>query len=131
LFRKSSYTSTYSFSQADFHPKKACADLILVPSFPRYKMGCLGRPSAFRFTTRPRWSSPVGNISGHLDLTLENYVCIVVALTLDLRKVSFYRAIEFLNYSSTIELLSLLRVLKGSYPSFEATLPSWKSSSAM
>jgi hypothetical protein len=64
------------------------------------------------FVATPEHSKP---------LRLENYVDIV-ALALDLRKVSFYNATEFLNHSSTIELLSLLILIKGSYPSFKASL---------
>jgi hypothetical protein len=40
-------------------------------------------------------------------LSLKNYIC-VVALAPDLQKVSLCGVIEFLHYSSTIELLSLL-----------------------
>jgi hypothetical protein len=52
-------------------------------------------------------------------LPLENYVRIV-ALAPDLRTVPLYGKIEFLHYSSTTELLSLLILIKGSYPSFKA-----------
>ena len=55
-------------------------------------------------------------------LPSENYVRIV-ALAPDLQKVSFYSIIEFLNRSSTIELLSLLILIKVSYPSFRVSLP--------
>ena len=60
----------------------------------------------------------------------ENFVCIV-ALTPDLRRVSFYSAIEFLYYSSTIELILSLMHIKGSYLSFKASLPCGKSLSAL
>ena len=50
---------------------------------------------------------------------LENYVCIV-ALALNLQRVPLYGTIEFLHYSSTTELLSLLILIKGCYPSFKA-----------
>jgi hypothetical protein len=63
-------------------------------------------------------------------LPLENYVRIV-ALAPDLRKVPLYGATEFLYHSSTIELLSLLILINGSYPSLKASLPCWKSSSAL
>ena len=45
-------------------------------------------------------------------LLLENYVHIVV-LAPNLRKVSFYGVIEFLNHISTIELLPFLILYKG------------------
>ena len=61
-------------------------------------------------------------------LPLENYVRIV-ALASDLRKVSFYSATEFLHHNSTIEFLSLLILIKGSYPSFKAHYHARKSSS--
>jgi hypothetical protein len=54
-------------------------------------------------------------------LSPENYIRIV-AIAPDLRKVSVYSAIEFLYHSSTIELLLLLILIKGSYPSFRALL---------
>lgn len=54
-------------------------------------------------------------------LHLENYVRIV-APTPDLRKVPFHGVIEFLCYSSTIELLLLLILVNGSYPSFRIPL---------
>jgi hypothetical protein len=47
-------------------------------------------------------------------LPLENYVRIV-ALAPDLREVPLYGAIEFLHYSSTIELLSLLILAPHAY----------------
>jgi hypothetical protein len=47
-------------------------------------------------------------------LPLENHVRIV-ALTPDLRRVSFYSATEFLLHSSTIDLLLFLILTKGSY----------------
>lgn len=49
---------------------------------------------------------------------LENYVCIV-ALTLDLQRVSFYSVTEFLHHSSTMELLLSMILIKGYYPSFQ------------
>jgi len=55
-------------------------------------------------------------------LSLENYVRII-ALTPDLRKVPLYSVTEFLPHSSIIELLSLLILMKGLYPSFKASLP--------
>src|SRR5436305_1391565 len=63
-------------------------------------------------------------------LPLENYVRIV-ALAPDLPTVPLYGATEFLHHSSTAVLLSLLILIKGSYPSFKASLPCWKSSSAL
>jgi hypothetical protein len=63
-------------------------------------------------------------------LPLENYARIV-ALAPDLRTVPLYGVTEFLHHSSTAELLSLLILIKGSYPSFKASLPCWKSSSAL
>jgi hypothetical protein len=47
-------------------------------------------------------------------LPLENCVG-VVALTLDLQRVSFYSALEFLQHSSTIDLLLYLILIKVSY----------------
>jgi hypothetical protein len=52
-----------------------------------------------------------------LPLPLENYVHIA-ALAPNLRRVSFNRATGFLCHSSTIELLFLLILIKGFYPSF-------------
>jgi hypothetical protein len=63
-------------------------------------------------------------------LPLEIYVR-VVALAPDLRKVPLYGATEFLYHTSTIELLSLLILIKGSYPSFKAHYHAGKSSSAL
>lgn len=58
-------------------------------------------------------------------LYLENNVRIV-AFAPDLRKVPFHGVIEFLCYSSTIELLLLLIFINGSYPSLKALLPCWE-----
>ena len=63
-------------------------------------------------------------------LPLENYVR-VVALAPDLRKVSVCGTTGFLHHSSTIELLSLLILMKGSYPSFKVSYHAGKSSSAL
>jgi len=58
---------------------------------------------------------------GHLEsLLLENHVYII-AFTLDLQKVSFYRVIEFLYYSFTTELVLSLILIKESYPSSKAS----------
>jgi hypothetical protein len=51
----------------------------------------------------------------------ENYPCII-ALAPGLWNVSVYSKIEFLPHSSTIELLSLLILIKRSYPSFRTLL---------
>jgi uncharacterized protein len=61
-------------------------------------------------------------VSEHSEpLTLENYVR-VVALAPDVRIVPFYGAMEFLHHSSTIELLSLLILIKRSYLSLRVSL---------
>jgi hypothetical protein len=61
---------------------------------------------------------------------LENYVRIV-ALAPKLQKVSVYGTTEIVHHSSTIELLSLLILRKGLYPSFKAYYQAWKSSLAV
>lgn len=48
-----------------------------------------------------------------------SYIFVAVLLP-NLRKVSFYNATEFLDHSSTIELLSVLILTKGGYLSFKA-----------
>ncbi len=63
-------------------------------------------------------------------LLLENCVRIV-ALAPDLRTVPIYSTIEFLYHSSTTELLSLLILIKGFYPSFKAYYHAEKSLSAL
>ncbi len=55
----------------------------------------------------------------------------VVALTPDLRVASFHDARELFYYSSTIKLLLLLVLLKGSYSTFKPFLPSCNPSLAM
>jgi hypothetical protein len=50
---------------------------------------------------------------------LENHVRII-ALTPDLQRVSFYNVIDFLDHSSTTELILSLILIKESYPSFKA-----------
>jgi hypothetical protein len=68
---------------------------------------------------------------GHPEpLLLENHVRIV-ALTLDLQRVSFYSVTDFLYHSSTTELLPSLILIKGSYPSSKASHLCRKSSSAL
>ncbi len=62
-------------------------------------------------------------------LLVGNYVRIV-ALASNLREVSFYSVTELLYYNSTVELLSLLILIKGSYPSFKAYYHARKSLSA-
>jgi len=62
-------------------------------------------------------------------LLIGNYVRIV-ALASDLREVSFYSATELLHHNFTVELLSLLILIKGSYPSFKAHYHARKSLSA-
>jgi hypothetical protein len=64
------------------------------------------------FVATPKNSEP---------LPLENYVR-TVALAPDLQKVTLYSVMELLSHSSTIELLLLLILIKGSYPSFRASL---------
>ena len=61
---------------------------------------------------------------------LENYVRIV-ALAPKLQTVSVYGTTEIVHHSFTIELLSLLILRKGSYPSFKAYYQAWKSSLAV
>jgi hypothetical protein len=61
---------------------------------------------------------------------LNNYVR-VVTLAPGLRAASFYDAREFFHYSSVINLLLLLILMKGSYPILKSLLPSWKSSSVL
>ena len=63
-------------------------------------------------------------------LLLNNYVR-VVTVAPDLRAASFYGARVFFHYSSVINLLLLLILIKGSYPILKSLLPSWKSSSAL
>ena len=59
----------------------------------------------------------------HLEpLSLKNYIC-VVALAPDLQRVSLCGIIEFLHYSSTIELLSLLIPINRFYLSSAGLLP--------
>jgi hypothetical protein len=55
----------------------------------------------------------------------------IIALTPDLRKVPLYSVTEFRPYSSIIELLSLLILMKGAYPSFKASNHAGKLSSAL
>ena len=55
-------------------------------------------------------------------LALQHYVY-NVAVAPDLRKVFLYSATNYLHHSSTIKLLLLLIIIKGSYPSFKALLP--------
>jgi len=62
-------------------------------------------------------------------LLVGNYVRII-ALASNLREVSFYSVTELLYYNSTVELLSLLIFIKGSYPSFKAYYRTRKSLSA-
>lgn len=52
-------------------------------------------------------------------LPLENYARIVT-FTPELQTVPVYDKIKFLHYSSTTELLILLILIKGFYPSFKA-----------
>jgi hypothetical protein len=54
-------------------------------------------------------------------LLLNNYVR-VVTLTPDLRAASFHDAREFFHYSSVINLLLLLILMKGSYPILKSLL---------
>jgi hypothetical protein len=54
-------------------------------------------------------------------LSLENHVRII-ALTLDLQRVSFYGVIDFLYYNSTAELILSPILIKESYPSSKASL---------
>ncbi len=63
-------------------------------------------------------------------LLLENHVRIV-ALRPDLQRVSFYSVTDFLNHSSTTELIPSRMLIKGSYPTSEASLPCRKSISAL
>jgi hypothetical protein len=63
-------------------------------------------------------------------LPLENHVRII-ALTPDLQSVSFYSIIDFLYYSSTIELILSLILIKESYLSSKALLQCRKSLSAL
>jgi hypothetical protein len=51
-------------------------------------------------------------------ILLENHVCII-ALTLDLQRVSFYNIIGFLYHISTTELLPFLILVKRSYLTFK------------
>ena len=68
---------------------------------------------------------------GHPEpLLLENHVRII-ALTLDLQRVSFYSVTGFLHHSSTTELLLSLLLVKRSYLSSEASYLYMKSSSAL
>jgi hypothetical protein len=67
----------------------------------------------------------------HFGLFLPGNSVRAVALTLDLRAASFYNTREFFYYKSTIKLLLLLILIKGSYPIFKPFLPSWKPSSAL
>jgi hypothetical protein len=53
-------------------------------------------------------------------LLLENHV-LIVALTPDLQRVSFYSVKEFLYHSSTTELIPSLILVKESYPSSNAS----------
>jgi hypothetical protein len=62
-------------------------------------------------------------------LLLENHVCII-ALTLDLQRVSFYSITDFLHYSSTTKLIPSLILIKKSNPSSKALLLYRKSLSA-
>jgi hypothetical protein len=52
-------------------------------------------------------------------LLLENCIYII-ALTLDLQRVSIYNIIAFLYYNFTIELILSLALLKESHPRFKA-----------
>jgi hypothetical protein len=63
-------------------------------------------------------------------LLLNNYVR-VAALAPDLRAASFHDAREFFHYSSVINLLLLLILMKGSYLILKSLLLSGKSSSAL
>ena len=68
---------------------------------------------ASRFIATPKHLEP---------LFLKNYIY-VVALVPDLQRVSFHSVIEFLYYSSTIELLLLLIPINGFYLSSAGLLP--------
>jgi len=65
----------------------------------------------------------------HSEHLLENYIRIV-ALAPDLRRVPFHGVTESLHHSSTIDLLSLLILVKRCYLSFKALLLYLKSLSA-
>lgn len=67
----------------------------------------------------------------HSEPLLLKYYGRIVALASNLRKVSFYSATELLYHNSTIKLLSLVILVKGSYPSFKAYNHARKSSSAL
>jgi hypothetical protein len=66
-------------------------------------------------------SCSVANFKYSKPLVLENYVRIV-AIALDLQRVSIYAAIEFLCYGSTIELLLFLILMIRFHLSFKALL---------
>ncbi len=63
----------------------------------------------------------------HFEPLLLEYYVRIVALTPELRKVSFYRVTEFLKHRSTIEILLFLILIRGSYPSSKASLLCWSS----
>ena len=85
----------------------------------RASIGSIARPARSSCVLRDR---PVRtSSSNNRPLHLENYVRIV-AFAPDLRKVPFHGVIEFLCYSSTIELLLLLILINGSYQSLKALL---------
>ena len=63
----------------------------------------------------------IATIKHYKPVLLENYICII-ALALNLRKVSFYSIIEFFYYYFTIKRLLFLILIKGSYLSFKAFL---------
>jgi hypothetical protein len=52
---------------------------------------------------------------------LENYAR-MPAFSPDLQRVCLHAATEFLHYSTTIKLLLLLKLIKGSYPSLRVLL---------
>ena len=61
-------------------------------------------------------------ISEHSKSLLENYIR-VIALAPDLRAVPLYSIIKFFYYGSITKLLLLLILVRGSHPSFKASLP--------